>query len=97
MEGWVASRVSISTVAVGSHCGAVGLGQHFGALAESNTASTMCWPTFLKACKHLCLFDPVLCLFLFLSFPLFLSMGMVHPYRPGCVFFGHWPILYSAF
>lgn len=37
MEGWVASRVSISTVAVGSHCGAVGLGQHFDALSESNT------------------------------------------------------------
>lgn len=37
MEGRVGGGVSAPATAVGSRCGAAGLGQHFGAPAESNT------------------------------------------------------------
>lgn len=52
--------VSTPATAVGSHCGAVGLGQHFGAPAESNTQCNNVLVHIPKACKLLCLLDPAL-------------------------------------
>lgn len=97
---WWGEQSSATAVWMGMHCegcSPAGLGQHFGAPAESSTSATH-WCMFLKACELLCLIDPALSVsFPFFPFLFFSPWNGCTLTSYGCVFFRSCVILYSAF